>query len=103
MARILVVEDDPDSAVVMQRMLTKSGGHQVKVTEDAAQVVALCRAGTVDLVLMDVSLTNSRYQGEPVDGLQLTRMLKGDPETAQLGDGPCHARGPGVLPEAEWG
>ncbi len=33
---------------------------------------------------MDVSLTNSRYQGEPVDGLQLTRMLKGDPETAHL-------------------
>jgi CheY-like chemotaxis protein len=84
MARILVVEDDPDSAVVMQRMLTKSGGHQVEVTEDAARVVALCRAGTVDLVLMDVSLTNSRYQGEPVDGLQLTRMLKGDPETAHL-------------------
>ena len=84
MARILVVEDDPDSAVVMQRMLTKGGGHQVEVTEDAAQVVALCRAGTVDLVLMDVSLTNSRYQGEPVDGLQLTRILKGDPETAQL-------------------
>ncbi|MFQ5803249.1 MAG: response regulator [Candidatus Methylomirabilales bacterium] len=84
MARILVVEDDPDSAVVMQRMLIKGGGHQAEVTEDAARVVALCRAGSVDLVLMDVSLTNSRYQDEAVDGLELTRMLKGDVETAHI-------------------
>lgn len=84
MAHILVVEDDPDSAVVMQRMLTKCGGHQVDVTEDAARVVALCQAGAVDLVLMDVSLTNSRCQDESVDGLQLTRMLKGDARTAHL-------------------
>ncbi len=84
MARILVVEDDPDSAVVMQRMLTKGGGHQTEVTEDAARVVALCRAGAVDLVLMDVSLPNSRSLGEPVDGLHLTRMLKKDAQTAHL-------------------
>ncbi len=84
MARILVVEDDPDSAVVMQRLLTKGGGHQAEVTEDAARVVALCQDGSVDLVLMDVSLTNSRYQGEPVDGLHLTRMLKGDNDTVHL-------------------
>ncbi|MFQ5988474.1 MAG: response regulator [Candidatus Methylomirabilales bacterium] len=84
MARILVVEDDPDSAVVMQRLLTKGGGHQAEVTEDAARVVALCQAGSVDLVLMDVSLTDSRYQGEPVDGLRLTRMLKGDDHTTHL-------------------
>lgn len=84
MARILVVEDDPDSAVGMQRILTKRGGHQAEVTENAARVMALYRSGGVDLVLMDFSLTNTRYEGEPVDGPQLTRMLKDDAQTARL-------------------
>ena len=84
MARILVVEDDSDSAVVMQRLLTKRGGHEAEVTEDAVRVLALCRSGAVDLVLMDVCLTNTRYEGEQIDGPQLTRMLKDDAQTARL-------------------
>lgn len=84
MARILVVEDDPDTSMVMQKMLTKGGGHQVSEVDDAERAIELCRDGAVDLVLMDVSLRSSHYQGQPVDGVQLTRLLKGDPRTAHL-------------------
>lgn len=84
MARILVVEDDPDTAVVMHKMLTKGGGHQVSAVDDAERVIEMCRAGAVDLVLMDVSLRSSHYKGESVDGVQLTRMLKRDERTAHL-------------------
>jgi CheY-like chemotaxis protein len=33
---------------------------------------------------MDVSLANSAYQGKSVDGIQITQMLKQDPQTANL-------------------
>lgn len=84
MARILVVEDDPDTAMVMHKMLAKGGGHQVSAVDDAERVIEMCRAGAVDLVLMDVSLRSSHYKGESVDGVQLTRLLKRDERTAHL-------------------
>jgi CheY-like chemotaxis protein len=37
-----------------------------------------------DLILMDVSLTNSYYEGKAVDGVKITQMLKANPKTAQL-------------------
>jgi CheY-like chemotaxis protein len=38
----------------------------------------------VDLVIMDVSLSNSRLEGKSVDGLEITRRLKADPATRQI-------------------
>ncbi len=84
MARILIVEDDPDAELIMERVLRKMGGHQTTVTEDPEEALKLCRAGEVDLVLMDVSLQRSSYQGKPVDGLEITRLLKSDDRTAHL-------------------
>ena len=33
---------------------------------------------------MDVSLSRSVYQGQSVDGIKITQMLKSDPQTANL-------------------
>ena len=33
---------------------------------------------------MDVSLTHSTYEGQSVDGIQITRLLKSNPSTAKL-------------------
>jgi CheY-like chemotaxis protein len=33
---------------------------------------------------MDVSLSRSIYQGKSVDGIQITQILKSDPQTAKL-------------------
>ncbi len=33
---------------------------------------------------MDVSLSNSYYQGKPVDGIKITQMLKANSRTAHL-------------------
>jgi two-component system cell cycle response regulator DivK len=38
----------------------------------------------VDLVIMDVSLVNTRLHGRPVTGVELCRALKDDPRTAAL-------------------
>jgi len=33
--------------------------------------------GEIDLVLLDVSLNNSEWEGRPIGGVELCRMLKG--------------------------
>jgi two-component system, cell cycle response regulator DivK len=73
---VLVVEDDPHNAVLLRKLLERRGGFRVTLTESAEEVLRLAREGEVDLVIMDVSLGNTRYQGRPVNGVDLCRMLK---------------------------
>ena len=82
--RILIVEDDPMNAKLFELVLTRKGGYTVEVTEDPAHLIEEIRTGTVDLVIMDVSLSNSQLDGLPVDGLQITRRLKSDPSTRHV-------------------
>ena len=84
MTTVLIVEDDPINLRVFSKILTKRGGLEVKGTEDAEEVMEIARSGQADIILMDVSLGNSYYQGEAVDGLKITQMLKSDPKTARL-------------------
>ena len=84
MIHVLVVEDDPYNAILFRKLLEKRGGYQVTVTDSAEELFALCRAGAVALVLMDVSLGNTRWQDQPVNGVELCRILKADPATALI-------------------
>ena len=83
-ARILVVEDDPMNAKLFQLILARKAGFEVVVTEDPATVVEEARSGRTALVIMDVSLSNSTYEGTPVDGLAITRILKNDPKARHV-------------------
>lgn len=76
MAHILLVEDDPTNARVAERVLCRMGGHEVSVSEDGDGVLARCIAAEFDLVVMDVSLANTKLRGEPIDGLHLTRLIR---------------------------
>ncbi|MGB3651360.1 MAG: response regulator, partial [Rivularia sp. (in: cyanobacteria)] len=64
--------------------LTKRGGLGVKHTEDVDEVIKIAQAKEADIILMDVSLSRSVYQGKSVDGIKITQMLKSDPQTATL-------------------
>jgi two-component system cell cycle response regulator DivK len=76
---IVVVEDEPLNAILFRKLLERRGGYRVTVTEDVAQVLELARGGEMDLLILDVSLGNSRWEGKPVSGVDVCRMLKGDP------------------------
>ena len=80
----MIVEDDPMNAKLFQLVLTRKGGYEIEITEDPAHVIGQIQAGTVTLVLMDVSLSNSQLDGKPVDGLEITRRLKADPSTRHV-------------------
>ncbi|MFB2977822.1 response regulator [Microseira sp. BLCC-F43] len=84
MKTVLIVEDDPINYRVFSKILTKRGGLSVQGTEDVEEVIQIAQSGKADLILMDVSLARSVYQGQAVDGIKITQMLKADPQTANL-------------------
>lgn len=84
MKTVLIVEDDIINARVFSKILTKRGGLAVKHTENVDEVIQIAQAGEADIILMDVSLSRSVYQGKAMNGIQLTQLLKDDPQTAGL-------------------
>jgi len=82
--RVMVVEDDPMNAKFFELTLKRRGHFDVIVTEDADQVLRLAREGSIDMIIMDVSLCNSYYNGERVDGLTLSRLIKKDDSTREI-------------------
>ncbi len=72
MAKILLVEDDPDTRELV-RLTLELYGHEVAEAQTAEE--SLARAGAIapDLILMDLSL------GGKFDGLEATKRLRSDP------------------------
>jgi len=65
---VLVVDDEPDTLDVLQRVLTAAGG-LVRTADTAAAALELCRAEAPDLLLSDI--------GMPVeDGYSLIRSVR---------------------------
>lgn len=84
MTTVLIVEDDPINLRVFSKILTKRGGLEVKSTENVEEVMQIAQAREADIILMDVSLAHSIYQGQSVDGIKITQLLKADPKTSAL-------------------
>jgi CheY-like chemotaxis protein len=74
--RVLAVEDDPGNKLVLANIFRLSGCIDAIFEENGDAILDIIRTATVDLVLMDITLTNSLLHGEPVDGLELTRQIK---------------------------
>jgi len=81
---ILLVEDDYLLGRSTARLLEKEGQHRVRLTHKAADVFKRCQSGAVDLVIMDVNLPGTFWQGQEVTGVDLSRMLKLQPRTTHL-------------------
>lgn len=84
MKTVLIVEDDPINYRVFQKILTKRAGLNVMGSEDVEEIIKIAQSGEVDIILMDVSLSHSEYQGQALDGIKITQILKADSRTAQL-------------------
>src|SRR5215210_420271 len=74
--RILLIEDEPDIAEVLQYNLEKEG-FEVEVARRGDSGLDAIRRQPPDLVLLDLMLPG-------LDGLELTRMVKRDAATARL-------------------
>ena len=78
MRHVLVVEDDIHNATLFRKILEKRAGAQVTVTEDPAVVLEHIRSGSVTLVVLDVALRNSTWQGHPVGGVEICRLIRAE-------------------------
>src|SRR5688572_26571266 len=74
--RVLVVEDDPDMAAFLARMLEREG-MEAHVVADGAAALAAVAASRCDLVLLDVLLPDA-------SGFDICERLKSDPATALI-------------------
>lgn len=72
MARILVVEDNPDNSDLVVDVLTLRG-HEVIQAANGREGVEMARVRHPDLILMDISLPI-------VDGFAATEEIKRDPQ-----------------------
>ena len=66
--RVLVVEDDADTRLVLRRMLEREG-YEVFEAADGQQAVETARSERPDLILMDLNLPG-------VDGVEATRLIR---------------------------
>ncbi|HUR34042.1 MAG TPA: response regulator transcription factor [Vicinamibacterales bacterium] len=76
MARILVVEDDPDIADLIRRYLQKSG-FEVDVRGSGRDALIAIAAQPPDLLVLDLMLPQ-------VDGLEICRVVRADDRTASI-------------------
>ncbi|GAB4434009.1 MAG: hypothetical protein Kow00120_00100 [Anaerolineae bacterium] len=69
--KIAIIEDTPDAARLMMRILQANGGYEVNVAHDGAAGIELVRRWRPDLVITDLMMPD-------VDGFQVIETLKGD-------------------------
>jgi two-component system cell cycle response regulator DivK len=84
MLHILVVEDNPLVAKFYRLALERAGGFQVTFSEDVADILAQVEKSAFDALILDVSLRNCQYQGQPVDGLEVARLIRQIPAGKSL-------------------
>ena len=68
--RVLVVEDDHDTADSLEIFLTQAG-HDVRVAHDGASGLALARSCAPDVVVLDIGLPDA-------DGYEVARQLRAE-------------------------
>src|ERR1700686_3050128 len=76
LARILVVDDEPDIRFMM-RLILEGAGYSVTEARHGAAGLKSVKAGHPDLVTTDVMMPT-------MDGLELIERLRSDPETAAI-------------------
>ncbi|MFP5284474.1 MAG: response regulator [Thermoanaerobaculia bacterium] len=72
MAKILLVEDEPDTRELV-RLTLELDGHEVLEAATAEEAIVRARADRPSLILMDLSLAGQ------FDGLEATKRLRADP------------------------
>ena len=75
--KVLVVEDHEDTAELLQMQLEQAGNADVLIATNGLEALDKVREQRPDLILMDIML--------PImDGCEVTRKLKGDPQTRPI-------------------
>jgi len=77
MAKVLVVDDDPDF-VEISRMVLESKGHVVSTAANGDQALERLRADKPDIILLDIMMATV------LDGLNVSRVIHEDPNLKDI-------------------
>jgi DNA-binding response OmpR family regulator len=75
-ARIMVVDDDPDTVDILSRHLQREGFVAIEAPS-GADCLRIVRENEVDVILLDLMMPE-------MDGFQVCQALKQDPATAEI-------------------
>jgi DNA-binding response OmpR family regulator len=75
-ARIMVVDDDRDTAAILVRYLESEGFDPIEANS-GAECLRLAREKDVDVILLDLMMPD-------MDGFEICKMLKENPATAEI-------------------
>lgn len=78
MKKILIVDDQIEVRELVQVTL-EIGDYQILSAENGQQAVDIARTEHPDIILLDIMMP-----GSDVDGLEACRLLKADPDTADI-------------------
>lgn len=67
--RVLIVEDDSVSALLLQRALEKNGHHMVGIADSGEKALQILEAQQADIVMMDINLAGD------LDGIKTTEII----------------------------
>ena len=84
MRRVVIVEDNESVAKFFRYVLEHNGAYSTAITESGDEAVNLARDQDTVAVLVDVSLRSTQYEGRYIDGLELSRIVKDDPDSAHV-------------------
>jgi CheY-like chemotaxis protein len=77
MAKILIVDDDPDFLVV-SKMVLQAEGYQVIEANNGWQALEQIRKEKPDLIMLDVMMTST------LEGVSVSRQLEADPALREI-------------------
>lgn len=75
--RILIIDDEPDSARLLQELLDEAGRYRVFRAENGSEGVSMVARRRPDLVILDLRMPE-------MDGFRVIEELRGNPETATI-------------------
>lgn len=84
MPTVLIVEDNEKVAKFYALALERAGGFSVLQGRSGDEVMAIAQSGKAGLVLLDISLAGFTIAGQPVDGLEIARLLKAAEATRSI-------------------
>ncbi len=82
--KVLLVEDDLLLGKGTAKLLSRLGGYEVEMTVEPKKIFHLSEEGKVDIILMDINLPGTIWDGNEVSGSDLSRLLKNQPQTKNI-------------------